>query len=307
MFQPIHLLPLYEPKERDRLQDRWNTTQGQKDKEHITELIKRGAGEDFLQGDFENDRLPTLKDDHDLSGIDIWSLEIDFPKHDNFEAIDFSYSKWWHSKFKGGLFYVYLNFARVYNCEFRNSTFYFFEAYGTTFEKCKFINCDFIEHSHFSNCEFLDCEFKGPFFTEKPFQDCLFDNSTHIFGNIENAKIQNTESSSFTLELKAIPEIFKSIKNAYLSGEVHNNYRKYYFLQKQAERKNSTTITEKLYLYLKEAITGYGIKPQNTLVTTAIVVLIFAVIFAFDKQATMNPILTSMSAFATVGSLPSTS
>jgi hypothetical protein len=38
-------------------------------------------------------------------------------------------------------------FARVYNCEFRRCIFSFNHSYGTTFEKCRFVECEFVERT----------------------------------------------------------------------------------------------------------------------------------------------------------------
>lgn len=308
MFQPVQLLPLYNPEKGKTLQDRWNTREGERDKQLLLKLINEGAGEDFLQGDFQSGRFSILEDEGDLRGLELWSLDITFPKNDTFEGIiDFSYSKWWHSKFKNGLFACSLLFARIYNCEFKNCTFYMFYSYGTTFEKCKFIDCDFIQSSSFANCRFIDCEFAAPFIENRPFQDCLFDSSTKISDNFEKLKIHNSPSSSIKLESKEVPEIYKSIKDAYLAGEAFREYRKYFFLQKHFERNNSENILGKLSALLQEFSTGYGVKPENTILLTIVVLLFFAFLFAFDTNSTSSPLLLSLAAFATVGNIPENS
>ena len=117
MFQPIHILNT-NTEELKKYQERWQTDKGRKIQEYIVKKIKVGAGEDFLQYDYEVGKLPILENEWDLKGIQIWKLDITFPKNDTFEAIDFSYSRFWHSKFKNAAFVGGGggSFARIYNC-----------------------------------------------------------------------------------------------------------------------------------------------------------------------------------------------
>lgn len=302
MFQSIHLLPLYDPKESQKLQERWETSGGKKDEEYVIDQIKKGAGENFLQWDFEQGKFSVLKHDRDLRGLTLWKLDVDFPLADNFKAIDFDFSTWWHSKFTRGSLHFSLSFAKVYNCEFHSSMFRFFKAYGTTFEKCKFVDCDFIEHSSFLNCEFIDCEFRNLFFLDRPFQDCSFDSNTHFIGNLENSKPHHSSNSSMVLDLKQLPEMYKSIKEAFLAGGVITQYRRYYFLQRQAERKNCLGWA-KGSLWIQEVLTGYGVLILRPVWASIMIIILFAMIYSCDQHAT-QPFLMSFAAFFTMGDVP---
>jgi hypothetical protein len=95
-FQRIDLLPRYDPKSASRSRNRWETAEGRIIGERVLELIRKGGGEDFLQWDFENGRLGLLESQWDLAGFDLTSETIFFPEGDSFEAMDFSYARFWH-------------------------------------------------------------------------------------------------------------------------------------------------------------------------------------------------------------------
>jgi uncharacterized protein YjbI with pentapeptide repeats len=88
-----------------------------------------------------------LEDMSDLKGLDIFQEQFDFSGGDTFEAIDFSFAEFWHSRFSNAVFNCSIAFARVYNCEFRRCIFSFNHSYGTTFEKCRFVECEFVERT----------------------------------------------------------------------------------------------------------------------------------------------------------------
>ena len=167
-FIRLDLLPLYNVDQRNSSRERWEGEEGQTLHEYIMEKIRSGAGEDFLQWDFEQGRLGLIKDYWDLAGFDISSENIKFPEGDSFENIDFSHAQFWHSTFDGACFpQTHFSFARLYNITFRNCIFSFAHFYGCQIEKCTFEDCDFIDENGFSNCElketnFLNCFFKYP-------------------------------------------------------------------------------------------------------------------------------------------------
>lgn len=70
MFIPIHLLPRFDPDERDRCKMRWiGGIDRHEIGQRVLELIKQEAGEDFLQRPFEQGELPILENYHDLKGV----------------------------------------------------------------------------------------------------------------------------------------------------------------------------------------------------------------------------------------------
>jgi hypothetical protein len=163
MFVSIDRLPQFDPAERERYRRRWEQHEGRALRDRVLELIRGGAGEDFLQSDFEDGRLAPLEDMHDLKGFRIFDEHFDFPGGDTFEAIDFSHADFYHSTFNNAVFNCYIGFARIYNCKFRRCIFSFNNAYGTTFEKCRFIECEFVEGDTFTNCRFGDSTFDNCF------------------------------------------------------------------------------------------------------------------------------------------------
>jgi|SRR5580704_15716400 hypothetical protein len=80
MFTPTHLLPRFEPERSDLYQQRWEKGEGPALREDILTKIRGGAGEDFLQWDFENGKLGFLESQSDLNGISVFQEELDFPR-----------------------------------------------------------------------------------------------------------------------------------------------------------------------------------------------------------------------------------
>ena len=135
-FQRIDLLPRYDLSERNRVRSRWESEEGRSLQERIVDKIRKGAGEDFLQWDFESGRLGFIEDST--------FIDATFPQ-------------------------THFSFARLYNIEFRSCLFAFAHFYGCTFENCRFINCDFAEENGFSNCELLNTQ--DCFFNKDKFVD----------------------------------------------------------------------------------------------------------------------------------------
>jgi len=305
MFQPIHILNTNSD-DLKKYQERWQTDRGKETQKYIIEQIKKGAGEDFLQYDFQSGKLSLLENEWDLKGIEIWELDVDFPKNDTFEAIDFSYSRFWHSKFNhaafvsggGGIF------ARIYNCEFNHCLFYLNGWRGCTFEKVKFFKCDFMEHAYFVNCIFKDCVFTDCFLSEGIFSDCLFNVNT----SINQLKYKTNNFGKHSLEKINLPEIYKGIKDAYSSGEVYDKYRDYFYKQKASETQYLKSGWPKLSAQIQESVTGYGIRPVRVLEWSIFVILFFVNIYIYVFNLNIGTsFISSLSAFATMGDVPSIS
>src|SRR5260370_19062776 len=161
-FERIDLLPSYNIAEARKAWERWEAPEGRQLHEKIVGLIRKGAGEDFLQWEFEQGDLGFIEDQWDLAGIQLFSESIDFPTGDNFENIDFSYAHFWHCTFTNACFMqAHFSFTKFYNVEFRDCLFAFAHFYGATLENCRFINCDFVEENGFSNCEISETRFEN--------------------------------------------------------------------------------------------------------------------------------------------------
>jgi uncharacterized protein YjbI with pentapeptide repeats len=196
MFTPLHLLPQFNGNESAKYQNRWRDFNEKKMLDKIIKMIENGAGEDFLEWDFDNKKLGFLENKGDLKGIDIFEKDINFPKGDNFEGIDFSYGQFYHSKFHNATFVESsFGFASLYNCVFENCLFAFNTFYGCKIEKVKFINCDFVENNAMTNCVLIETKYKNCFYNGVLFSDCKFDVNTCL----DTPK--DKPSSSFHAEL----------------------------------------------------------------------------------------------------------
>lgn len=307
MFQPIHLLPKPRNPDYDDIplyKERWEKGVGKEWYDKIIVKIEEGAGEDFLQWDYENDAglHGLIGDQWDLKGIKIWKKEIDFPNGDSFEAIDFSYSEFWHSKFNNAVFgSTYFSFGKLYNFEFKNCLFHFSNWYGVKFEKVKFVNCTFVEYNSFTNCKFINCEFENCFIDKNIFYDCLFDANT-VVKKLSRHSVDTVFKAK--LEMKYLSEIYKGIKDSYLAGEVFDKYREYFYEQKANETRHIKTGIKKLLGFLQENITGYGVKYFRTFEFGLLVILLFSFIYIGAGNFIFESLLMSASAFATMGDIP---
>lgn len=286
-------------KEWQKYEGRWQSPEGHSIQETILAMIRHGAGEDFLQWDFEQGKFPFLEDYADLKGITIFQETIEFPVADNFEAIDFSYASFYHSKFtNAGFVSSYFGFSKIYNCEFVNCHLSFTNFYGTTFEKVKFINCTFGEHNKFTNCDFINTSFENCFTPYCLFFDCRFNETTSI-GEFR----RHPERGPKDLELadKDLAEVYRGIKDGYTAGDTANKADIYFIKMKQAlTRHNSHTKGQKILRFALEWTTGYGIKPLRVLATMLLTITIFAIPFS-AKIGFKDGTLLSVGAFFTFG------
>jgi uncharacterized protein YjbI with pentapeptide repeats len=303
MFIPIIELSLYDPEEQQEVTSRWETPHGRQHYDFIMEKIREGAGEDFLQWDFENGNLQGfLRDMWDLRGFSFFNKSIDFPPADNFEAIDFSYAQFYHSTLKKCCFIgTRFNFAKFYNCNFVNCTFLFTTWRGCTFEKCSFQNTDFVEICKFINCSFTASEFTRYFTCASLFEDCKFSATVEIDRPASLPIDPNGPKIRF--ENKQLEEVYLSFQEAYKSGAVHDKEREYYYKSKEVgTRYNNRGILDFLYRKLLiELFTGYGVKPFRGLLCGIIAVAIFAGIFYTNSFDANDALITSISAFLTMG------
>lgn len=299
MFTPVHLLPQYNISKREKYTDRWDDTSGQALRDKILTMIRAGAGEDFLQWDFEQGQMGFLEDMWDLKGLNIFQEDITFPHGDNFEAINFSYADFYHSKFKNALFNCNFSFSKIYNCEFTNCVFSFNSFYGATLEKVKFTNCDFFECNTFTNCDYIQVGFENCFIPENLFIDCRFDENTKISNPIQKP-LQMTKSG-LLFDNKQLSGIFKGIKEAYASGNVVNKSRDYFFKQMQSvTRYNSSGVLDKLSGYFLEYIAGYGVKPFRVL-STMLGIFLFSLYLFSQKIGLSDGLILTSGALFTFG------
>ncbi|MFH0770095.1 MAG: pentapeptide repeat-containing protein [Candidatus Peregrinibacteria bacterium] len=302
MFTPLHLLPQYSQKEKDRLFDRWQhgTKQGAKDRLAIIEKIKEGGGEDFLQYDFQSGNLPTMENQWDLRGMWIGNLDIKFPRGDNFEAINFSYGVIQDCTLRGAAFpncdFAYTIFRR---CKFIDCGFAYMGLFGASLEDVQFIDCDFVEHFAFSNSELSGATFENCFFQQPTFHDCKFDESTQ-FRHFSPISHWFPESQGYKQVKTDLAEVYKGIKEGFLEGRVTKQSRQFFFLEKQAVTRHNRRGMEKVGGYFLEAVAGYGVRPQSTFLLMIFGFLLLSIPFV-AVFGSLQGLLFGAGAFLTIG------
>ena len=296
MYTSIHLLPGIN--KGGKYRTRWDDPQGQKDFKYIEKLIKEGGGEDFLENDVDNGKISIIENMWDLKGIRLINLDIDFPHHDNFEGIDFSYAMFSHCKLNNATFpETTFRFARFYSCTFNKCLFGFAEFYGCTFENCQFVDCDFVERDRFINCDMQNTTFTNLFTVETLFEDCRFDERVAVKDILPNPN----GTFKVSLDLKDLASVQYGIKDAYRNGRVISKYRKYHYLENQSLRKyNSSSVINRLFRALNELLTGYGVKPQRVLMWMVGTFSLYSFIFALHYDLRQG-VLLSGGAFFTFG------
>lgn len=297
MFMPIYLLPQYDIGTRKIYEERWDTIEGELLSEKVRGMIKDGAGEDFLQSEFEQGHLGFLENMWDLKGFRISDENIRFPKNDNFEAIDFSYASFSRCIFDGACFPgTKFNFSLAQNCEFVNCIFAYAAFYGATIENIVFRHCDFIEHDRFVNCDFKNVRFENCFIPENILFDSRFDELCQV-----DRLRKNSVWESLVLQNKHIAGIYKGIKDTYKSGNVIKQSRQYFFEERKAlTRHNAKDWKEKIGGFFLEFLTGYGVRPFRVL-RNMILGLIFFSAFFIAKFGAPQGLLISAGAFFTFG------
>ncbi|MCL4510460.1 MAG: pentapeptide repeat-containing protein [Bacteroidetes bacterium] len=294
MFTSIHLLPQNSP-DNWKYRTRWESDEGRQLHDKIMSMIREGAGEHFLERDFEAKRLGFLKSETDLRGFQISNENINFPRGENFQAIIFSFAEFEYSKFINAFFYCKMSFTRFYDCIFENCTFSFNHCYAATFEKVTFINCDFVEEDTFTNCSFSETIFKNTFIPNNIFYDCLFDSRTEFSGFLPKPSHYNID-----LQLRDIDksELYKQISDGYASGGADAIAREYRFLQLQCyTRYNTQKFRDKVAGFVFELISGYGLRPSRVIATMMLYFLLALSVFTSQMGIRDALLLTSGALF----------
>ncbi|MEW6439267.1 MAG: pentapeptide repeat-containing protein [Pseudomonadota bacterium] len=302
-FTRLDLLPNNDVKEARELRDRWQGEAGEAIYDRVMTLIRAGAGEDFLQYEFEAGKLDFIRDQWDLAGMQFFDENITFPEGDSFENIDFSFAKFWHSTFDGACFpQTHFSFASFYNVTFKKCVFMLAHFYGCRIQKCTFEDCSFVEGNGFSNCEIDDSQFNNCFIYENIFRNCKFNENVRlhnqreplIFGLIPKAHGFNEK-----LEPTQISGIYKGVKDGFSAGEVVSQMHRYLFLQRQAYTRFNST--KKFSAYLWEYLAGYGLRPLRVLATLIILFFVFSAWFWFRTTSLSDSLLLTSGAFLTFG------
>jgi len=302
MFVPIHLLPRFDPDARNRYHTRWfESVDRYEMPQRVLELIKRGAGEDFLQWHFEQGELPILESYHDLKGITIAGEDITFPPGDNFEVIDFSYASFHNCTFRNATFpgTTFL-FTTVRECRFIRCTFGRTEFFGAQLEKCEFDGCDFIEDNAFTNCDLVAVKFEDYFTPGRLFYDCRFDAQTVLPRPMNEPHIPWNEGR-LRLDTASLANIHRGEVEGYKAGGAVTKWEQAYLRERESmTRHNVKGWKEKSWNYFLEYLTGYGILPLRVFRAMLAVLLAFTLLFGF-RVAWPDALLLSSGAFFTFG------
>lgn len=297
MFRPIYLLPGAVAEEQEKLRSRWDDSANETAKELILAKIRAGAGEDFLQWDFEQGKVPFIDYYTDLRGLSLEGEDIRFPEDkDNFDAIDFKFARFFNSKFRSACFFrSHFELAWIVNCEFINCRFSFMTFFGCTLENVTFSDCSFGENNAFMNCDLSKVKFTESGYSARMFFDCRFDARTSIADpkQTTRASLANVERAEF----------FKGIREAYETGEVVDEADRYFFLERQSvTRYNVSGRIHKGRNYVLEYVTGYGIMPFRVFLTMLIVFSVCTGLFIL-RFGVADSLMLSAGAFLTFGAL----
>jgi hypothetical protein len=262
-----------------KYQERWDSEEGRLLQATILQMIRKGAGEDFLQAEFQNGKLGLLEDEWDLRGFSMHSEDIDFPVGDTFEAIDFSFGRFSNCHLKNALFNCSMTMTTFHTCTFSRCVFIYNNCYAALFEKCRFVECDFVDQDSFTNCLFLETSFRNTFFHGNVFQDCSFDASTSIDGFPSKPH----SSWSAQLSIKQRSAVLRAIGEAYQAGQALLLSRRYAFESFQAStRYNSVGMSQKALGFFLEYVCGYGLRPSRVILST--LVYFFLTFLLFGSQ-----------------------
>ena len=297
MYIPLYQLNSYDSKEAQETEERWRNNYELN--EYVAKLIREGAGEDFLQSDFEDGKLKGfICDMWDLRGILLQGEDIVFPTADNFEAIDFSYGQFYNNTLTNCYFRSTFDFVRFYNCKFIKCTFHFTTWLGCSFENCSFTECDFIEHAYIKNCDFKNTTFEYFFTSDYLFDDCRFDSNSII----ADPKQKPNRNVNTKFEKKQLGEFYASVGKAYKAGGIYDQGRKYYYLSRRARtwHSNSNFVNRSISV-VNELMTGYGVKPLRPIFNLLLVGTFCAGLFTFYTKNFYHSIIISISALLTMG------
>jgi len=301
MFTRIDMLPIYDSDERDRVQSRWDEARNLELVEKVRGLIRDGAGENFPAIHYQSGELPILHDDFDLRGIILTGEDITFPTADNFMGVSFCYGRFYSCTFRNAHFFnVDFAFAKFHDCAFVNCTFSFASFYGCTFEHTRLLSCDFPQYGSFTNSDFRASTVQNCFFSERPFFDCRFDEETTVSLPPTDRPHGNWQGD-LQLHKKCMAEFYKGCKEAYRAGEVVRQSRRFNLLERQAiTRHNTKRRADKLWGYLLEITTGYGLLPARIVATMVAAFGLLSIVPVW-KLGFWNGLLLSAGAFFTFG------
>lgn len=281
MFVPIHLLPLLNPKERDKYQKRWQEADTFANQKKVAKAIRDYGNEDFLSRECsELIESGFLESETDLKGFQVQGEEFSLRNDwDNFKYIDFRYAEFYNSTFENATFFgANLDFSRLYKCRFVRCGFHFTSLYAATLEGVQFEECDFAQRTSFVNCEAINTKFVKCFFQEPALRDCQFDSDTVVE---QLADRSNRWPANSLPPNSQRAEMLRGIADAYYAGRAIERGEAATLASARARTRHNTSGWRWLLrLVIGDLLLGYGLRPLRPLFAMCAVFGVAAVLFA---------------------------
>ncbi|HOJ19334.1 MAG TPA: ion channel [Ignavibacteriaceae bacterium] len=276
---PIKSTIFYLPDEIEKLRERWRTTEGKVRRKYI--LTKLAAGivpSEGLPPFPDNLRFPvngiSIPDNVDWRGLILGG---------EYKSVSIS-----NIHLSGALLQVIFN-----QCNFFNSHFEYVEFSGSHIEHCNFKGAFFYE----TNFENISC-FQNIDIREAYFNDIRIE-PHKVFS--ESGFITNFEAEIGRFYAPYV--IYHHIKTKYKSISKYEEMIPFHILEMRSRRNfNYTTVKNnrkkiKIKWYLDliffDMMCGYGEKWQHTLLTAAIVILLFSFLYMISPLTTMTGFTSS--------------
>jgi len=311
MFVPIHLLPLFNPRERDKYQERWQRADTWDNIEKVVRAIRDYGNEDFLSrecGDLVESGF--LESETDLKGFQLQGQQLVLrDEADNFKYTNFKHAQFYNSSFENATFLqAHFDFSRLYKCKFIRCGFHFTSFYAVALEGVEFENCDFAQSTRFHNTDVQDTKFVNCFFQEPVFLDCRFDEDT-VIG--QAAQDSNRWPAGRLTPNSRHAEMHRAIADAYFAGQAVEQAESALLASARARTKYNTTGWRWLVrLVSGEMLLGYGLRPTRPLLALLAVfgaaTAVFAWEIGFSKAAVLaaGAVLTFGAGTDVLSSLP---
>lgn len=283
MFTPLHALRLSELPLKQEVCERWHNPDYHSAVERIKTMLSNGAGEDFLQADFEEGRFPFLDDMWDLRGISLVNSVVQAEQGERalFESLNFAHASFYNITFRNVSFeQCGFRHARFEKCKFIDCIMVYGGFFGAGFENVVFQNCDIGEGASFLNCELRGTHFENCFLPSYAFRDCCFDEGTDLGNLVYERKI--SQATTFKIEPNQRASFFREVRFAYKAGGAISGSRKWFREEMKARtRHNTPSFGRRLWrLIVLEWLSGYGQSPGRVLIVMGLCLVAGWALFA---------------------------
>lgn len=186
-----------------------------------------------------------------------------------------------------------LNVKDNLSCEFINCNMYIKFENSTLsfviFKKCNikytnFENCDMsslmIFYSKLKNISIQDCNLSGFKIISTYIRDFEF-NDKDISKLDEKSFIDKIPITSKSREeYEGLYMVYQNIADKFKENSLNNNFGEYYYICKSIQRK-SLKLPSKISSYIYWITCGYGERPWNAVISSLIIIFVFALIYLF--------------------------